>query len=398
MYGAGNLGDDLLMASVTSVIGAGEARVTVAAHSRDDVRRLTSCHAVPAPALSRRFVQDLAAFTSELKRSDVLVVGGGGLFQDTHYWFTVAQYALPIALATLLGKRVVVWGVGIGPFRARWNRWLTRAALALPADVRLRDPDSVRALGAGAPDYPVVADAVWWLEPGRGLGRERAPSRPLGLILREWPGLEVEALVRCVAALAHRRATPVLLVPFEYSTSSPRDWGLAERVQAGLARLGVAAEIPLPSGYPELPAAVAAIASCGAVLTMRFHGALLALRARVPVAAVSCSPKISQLMENGSLGERVVSLEAIARGSAVDVLDRMLEDRDRAVQEQEPARTAYLSRAGDGENLRVSIRDDGKPGLARRLGAAAVAGASGAALTAAAARIALSRALARMRA
>ena len=62
MYGAGNLGDDLLMAAVRGVLERAGVEVVVAAHSPFPPECVIQPPIVPVPALSRRFLMDVATF------------------------------------------------------------------------------------------------------------------------------------------------------------------------------------------------------------------------------------------------------------------------------------------------------------------------------------------------
>jgi polysaccharide pyruvyl transferase CsaB len=371
MYGAGNLGDDLLMESVHGVLAAAGQRVTTAAHRPYPVNWARDS-LVPTPTLSRRFIQDLGGYVRALREADMLVVGGGGLFQDTHYEHTVATYSLALSLAVALGKGVIVWGVGVGPFRRASNRNLTARALALTDEVTVRDPNSVSALGpAWTRRTRVVSDAAWWLERSAGaLGERERPT--IGLILRHWPRVDDVALAKAVADVARRRSMRVYFIPFEYSAEIPRDLKQAERLRDIMRNAGLDAVVPVPPDYPSLEPTLRALQACDGVLTMRFHGALLALRERVPVCALACSPKIRELLVQGGLDERVVPVEAPATEIA-QALERVVAAGRAAVAEQEPARARYIETAGDGAALREAMANCATPTPARRARAAALA-------------------------
>src|SRR3954469_21485746 len=82
-YGAGNLGDDLLLEAVASTLES--VGFKVRAGTRTGPRHSGSARdAFRLPFVSPTFVLDFLRLIRELRACSTLVLGGGGLFQDTH--------------------------------------------------------------------------------------------------------------------------------------------------------------------------------------------------------------------------------------------------------------------------------------------------------------------------
>lgn len=305
MYGSGNLGDDLLMSAISGALTAHGLSVRVAARHPENASRVVDLPLAPAPLLRPSFFHDVMRFIAAARNSRCFVLGGGGLLQDTHYFHTVATYALPLALAATLGKRTVVWGVGAGPFRYRWNHRLAKAVARLANVVTVRDEDSRSLLDSPGHRIAVVEDPAWWLASPRAPNHS-SPSdvRPqprevedtIGFVLRTTPDVGATSMAAAIQEMCSGVRASALLIPFEYSPDNPRDRALSDELATLLQSAGVRADVVSPSDYPNPTVVRAALRRCRVVVSMRFHGVILSLAEGIPVIALNFAPKIEHLM------------------------------------------------------------------------------------------------------
>ena len=137
-YGFGNLGDELLLrASLHGLerVGVGRERVIVLSHNPEGTSRE---HGVAT--VSR---WSLRAVRGALSESETLLLGGGGLFQDSSSLRSCLWYWGLLRLARLCGARPWALGQSIGPLRSPLARWLTRDALRSCHVLHLRDEPSM---------------------------------------------------------------------------------------------------------------------------------------------------------------------------------------------------------------------------------------------------------------
>src|SRR5262245_36030058 len=199
-YGFGNTGDEAILASILAglrrrvpgtvfVVVSGDPEATKRQHGVDAV-----------------FWKDVPAISASIGRSDVVLVGGGGLFQD--YWGLdtktlltprhgeIAFYAGTVVLAALARKPALLYGLGFGPLASPEARRYARAVAEAAVHISVRDEasrDLLRAAGVPEARITVSADPAFALEPAenapdlaelcRAAGVE--PRRPiLGVALR----------------------------------------------------------------------------------------------------------------------------------------------------------------------------------------------------------------------
>jgi polysaccharide pyruvyl transferase CsaB len=272
-YGFGNVGDEAILAALTS--GLRERGHEVEVLSAD-------------PAATRRTL-DVAAtgrltgLPWALARSDALVSGGGGLLQDATSRRSLRYYLGVIRAARATGLRTVVYGQSIGPLSAHGRAATARALRGLP--VAVRDEGSRAWLAEAGIAAALVADAA--LAAPRP---DRLGGAGLLLVPRAGVAGAREALTRLArAAVADRTAVRVAgLQP-----------GADEDEARRIADAAPGAE-PLRLSDPG--AALAACAAADAVVSVRLHGLILAARAGTPHLGIGYDPKVAGFLASSGGG------------------------------------------------------------------------------------------------
>ncbi len=321
-YGFGNAGDEAILAALVAglcalrpdldlVVASGDPAATAAAHGvRAGLR-----------AIDR---DDLPAVTAAIRDSDLVLLGGGGLFQD--YWdvpldtlFTPRSGGLPFyagfsLLAAWLSRPVLICAVGVGPLRTETGRRLTRIAFELSAGATVRDPASLAELTAlqAATAAEVTADPAFALAPVDGERLEAllaslgiAPGeRLIGVALRPWsfgvdPDLWEGEVARGLDRAGEER---LLFLPFQ----ADEDMAVHRRVRERLADPGRALLVERSLSPEELAGLVG---RCGRMLALRYHAVLFALAADVPIAALAYDPKVASLLASAGLEDLVLPPE-----------------------------------------------------------------------------------------
>ena len=131
--GFGNVGDEAILCGLERLLDGAATFDTIVAGTVGPVwgangaRRIHPWRLLPTPAAMRR-----------IRRSDGLIISGGGLVND--YWpLVIPRYLSWVLAARLLGRPVVWAGIGVGPVRRRPWRILGGFAFALSSAVIVRD-------------------------------------------------------------------------------------------------------------------------------------------------------------------------------------------------------------------------------------------------------------------
>lgn len=291
-YGAGNLGDEALLAGLLSGLRARGAT------------RLAVLSLAPATSAARHGVQAhhrLSGLPRALVSCDVLVSGGGGLLQDATSARSLGYYLAVIGLARRLGRRTLVFGQSLGPLSERGRRRVRAALRGVPLGLR-DDPSLALAAELGL-DATGVADAALLLPAPAERDRDALVVVPRG----DQP-LATEALT-ALALRARSEGSSVVAVALQ-----PSQDGAAAR------RIAAAADGTRVLDADDTHAVLAVMAAARLVVSVRLHGLVLAAVARAPHVGLSYDPKVAGFASrSGAACARVpaTSDEVAAQGAAL---------------------------------------------------------------------------------
>jgi polysaccharide pyruvyl transferase CsaB len=321
-YGYGNAGDEAILAAMLGELSAlrPDLELTVASGDPERTRAEHGARAVAAA--------DLVALSAAVEASDLVVLGGGGLFQD--YWDVPAEtlltarqggllsYLVYPVLAALHNRPAVIYAAGVGPLATEQGRSLTRVAFELCRRATVRDAPSLALLaeiGLRSPAVELAADPAFLLpappegetaallaELGAGAGEALT-----GVALRHWdfgvePGVWEAEVARGLDLYLAEFSGRLLFLPFQSEGGERYEDDLAvnRRVAGALATPERAVVVERRLRPEEL---AGLLGRCQRVLAMRFHSALFALAAGVPAACLAYDPKVTALMADAGLPE-----------------------------------------------------------------------------------------------
>jgi polysaccharide pyruvyl transferase CsaB len=328
-YGGGNLGDEAILAAILQDLRNLDPSLKFSIVSWDP--HLTQKeHEVKAV-----YWRDIEALVEASRKADLILVGGGGLFQD-HWGLDPDTYlrvdhggistygSLPL-LAEMTGTPCMLYGVGIGPLQSEIAREHTRLAAERCRLVIVRDQTSSRLLletgyqpREGAGEVEVTADPAFGFSTATSAEEEvnglleslgiSLETPLLAVSLRYWdlPQPPEEWLPGVARGLTLFKSTlpelEMVLIPFQISQESPYtdDLGLCRGLSQLLPeeiQIHLITENLSPSTCQEL------ISRCSLVLGMRLHALIMAVNMRVPVVALPYDPKVKSLMEEAGLGD-----------------------------------------------------------------------------------------------
>jgi polysaccharide pyruvyl transferase CsaB len=272
-YGAGNLGDDAILGGIVtelrSIAYAGEIQVTHGGvvSSPEIYKGLKKVPFLPV-GLRSRFKKNRHEAFAALKRADLVILGGGGLFVDEESWRAPFIWAGQAKACRKAGKPYLIYGQSVGPLKRWWSRRLMRQTFKHARAVHLRDASASGTIGTD----PAFA---WLLQEKRSI-----PRKPVLLVsLRQWPGLtDLKPLVKEIQVYAKRHKLKPILLSMD-TREHLESYGL-ELYQAHSAR-----------------EAFEAFEKAQLAVTMRLHAGIFAVAAGTPVVALAYSQKVKALLE-----------------------------------------------------------------------------------------------------
>lgn len=306
-YGAGNVGDELLLATLVDWVR--EAGGDVVAISVD-------------PAYTSRVLgvdsvdlTDLDGIAREMSDADLFVLGGGGLFQTYQpltisglYDFNkpdVAVYARLLMMGRQFGLRTVAWAQGVGPIEGAESRRLLSEVFQNVDDVTVRDLGSMsllKEIGVER-DVAVAPDPIWALPtpPPAAVGGDKQNLR-IAMVLRPWgfvPGWEERFVEALRDSMAGTGATLVWIpyqgrsVPGRSASDSSFIQTLIDAVGEGFVHEVVDVDVPQN--------AVDAMAGCDGLISMRLHAQIVGAQMQLPMLCIEYDEKLSVASEDSGI-------------------------------------------------------------------------------------------------
>ncbi len=162
-YGFGNLGDELLLRACLDLLnrkGIGMSQTAVLSNNPEETAENFNVYSVNRWS----FREILSVF----RESDRLILGGGGIFQDSTSVKSCAWYWGVMRLARLTGLKVYALGQSVGPLRSGISRLFAGNGLRLCECVHVRDNNSrILAESLGCKNVITGSDLVLTMRPER---------------------------------------------------------------------------------------------------------------------------------------------------------------------------------------------------------------------------------------
>ena len=273
-YGFGNLGDELLAASVVAQLDAAGV----------DRRRIALLSADPAAESASQGVDCFNRWRMEevfsaMHSSRTLLLGGGGLFQDSTSVKSCVYYWGLVKMARAAGLAAWSAGQSIGPLRSSAASFLAKSAFSSCRFRGVRDSRSLDVLKSWGMDGWLSQD----LATGLRVRKDFAGGRTLLLNLR--PGYEKLAAAAASGAAAYARGKGLKVAGVAFAAEDAAE--LKKYVDNGVLELVQITVVKNLHDYENI------LDGCCRAVGMRLHFVVLSVLAGLPTAAVAYDPKVA---------------------------------------------------------------------------------------------------------
>jgi len=309
------------------------------------------------------YFQTLDAF----KRTELIIVGGGGLFFDLpEHNFFLNNMLMRIDKALKKGKKVALIGVGIGPIhhdssRATMKRILNRGDL-----IAVREPQSkslLEDIGIDQVEIHVTADMALLMQPAKeteidnamkahNLRRGSGPVVAVSLCGRHVnrPGY-LEALTDCCRHIINKHDATVWFIPMQAGNEFNDQPGM-EQIAS---KIGSPERIGILGGVHPPRVILGAINRTDFVIGERFHAAVFALICNKPMVGISYMPKVARLFDEISHSEWSIDLNELSPGQLETMIDTAWASRDKTPAELAAATDKMKSKALENFELLAGV-------------------------------------------
>jgi len=275
-YGFGNLGDELLAESALQLLqksGVKRERIAILSSSPQKTSKELGIESFDR--------WNLLEVYRTIRRSRTLLLGGGGLFQDSTSVMSCVYYWGLVLFARLAGTRPWAAGQSIGPLRSPAAKWLAKSAFSSCVFRGVRDPASFEQLCRWGLEGAISPDLVM------GLAVNKNPVRGNVLLLNLRGGYDRLAIAGARKALkfAEQNNLSIKAVAF-----SPED----VRVLCSFQEQKIIdfSELVHVKTLKDFEAAAQGVSYA---VGMRLHFLILSFLSELSVCAIPYDPKVYSL-------------------------------------------------------------------------------------------------------
>jgi polysaccharide pyruvyl transferase CsaB len=323
MYGAINVGDEMIAASFVQYtkerIPSSDITLLTMSPKKTIkfINNKLDYKTVKLIPFKLNFIIKVVKLIRTIRKNEVIIIGGGGLFQD-QYSANLPSGALFIAgLGKLMNKKVYILGTGAGPIKRKWLSKIMKDILENVDLVSVRDHESMAFLkklevensnvyrtGDLVPLYNFNSHVPFKIESERKI---------LTFILRKWKGLNPEKLAELTSNLVRNSYTVHFLC---YEKMS--DELLAQEIISKVKCNNEFVKIISPTDIDDV---LTSLQESSLVVSMRLHGCILSNSLRIPLIPVYYESKILEYSKLVNLDNVMISTENLSN----DLLDFLLD-------------------------------------------------------------------------
>lgn len=309
-YGFQNNGDEAMLYAILQALDKRIQGFEPVVLSKDP-KRTKEFYGVRA--IQRHDLKDIIA---EIRHSDLLISGGGGLLQDVTGPNSILYYLGIVTIARLMKKPVIFYGQGIGPISTALGSNLMRLVANRVNLIEVRDHESKEELirlGVIKPKVEVTADPalgidVSQVDPllGRAILAEAGINTDkdlVGVSVRAWKNDDsYKAVIAKVCDDIIAKGMKVVFLPMHY----PFDITVGKEIASLMKEEPYILDRPL--NFREM---LSLVSQTKMIMGMRLHFLIFGALLNIPMVGLSYDPKVDSFL-------RLVNMPS---GGSVDRLD-----------------------------------------------------------------------------
>lgn len=320
-YGYKNIGDDAVLSVIINYLKSicPGVPITILSKTPKETEKLFHVKSI------YRF--DFIKIYRQMKKSGLLISGGGSLFQDVTSTHSLLYYIMVIKLAFLRGLKVMIYANGIGPIRSPKNKQRTKKVLERVSAISLRDGESLeelKLLGIQQEKIVVTADPAFALEATtqkrvREMFNQEGldfSSKYVAISVREWQNncADFEKILAEVCRyLQNEYGITPLFIPMQYHKDVPICKRIIEKAGCGAKMI---------EGSYKVDELLGVMGRMDMVIGMRLHTIIYALSQKVPVLGLSYDPKVDSMLDYAGIPYKadVASLDVDKLKEEIDAI------------------------------------------------------------------------------
>lgn len=318
-YGATNIGDDAILTALLKQLSAYE--LTVFSANPDETHKQFGVKSAPLFPLGVRTALkgSFQKARKAIKSADVVILGGGGLFQDDRL-YACFLWAWQVFWVKRFRKPLFIYGTGVGPLKTRLGKRLTKWAYRQADTITVRDGysrDLLHRIGLSDRNIAVTADPVFIYRKPK-ISKDRTKNLFM-ISLRPWLKYNPKIIHVFTAFLKKLKESKSAEIKFVCMQAiKERDHQVIDPI---LREVG--GELYIPRHFSDL---IQVMLEAEFVIGMRYHFLIAALLTQTPVLPISYGPKVDELFKGTPLEPYLMKVADLSADRLKEGLKRLSVD------------------------------------------------------------------------
>jgi L-malate glycosyltransferase len=265
-YGFKNAGDELILKTIVGDLRfyKPNIKISVLSATPKETSKTYNVHSI------NRW--NIFSIIAEILKSQMLLSGSGGLFQDTTGYMSLWYYLMIISLAKFFNKKVFIYAVGIGEIKHPINKYFIKYCFNKVDFITvrtIRDKEMLESFGIKQ-NIIVTADPVFGIDLPNVVINDTTKKKKIGIIIRktkDWKN-DVVIFSNISKILTEKFNAKIIFIPFQESS----DLKLLKNIKN---KTNGIADIYMWNNLDEM---LKLFSQLDIVISMRLHGLILAAK------------------------------------------------------------------------------------------------------------------------
>lgn len=326
-YGFNNTGDEAMIETMSTLLAKRDYGLIVLSSNPEKTKELYNVQAYDR--------YKFGEVRKALKKADIVVSGGGTLFQDITSKKSLIYYLGIVKLAQLMHKKIFVAYQGMGPLSSKLNCKLTKNILNKKSVklIALRDEQAIdfaKDIGINRDKIIFSSDMIFMLESPPKVRCEKIlrdnvhgykdGQKLIGISIREWKDKDrTDLFAELADKLVEKYDARIVFFPFH----KPKDAEISKIVMHKMKHEDAA--VLLPNRY--LPSEVLGTMGLMNVnIGVRLHSLVFSSVMNVPTIGISYDPKIDGFLDT-------INMKPICTYDDIDI-EKIIRETDRLIEDE----------------------------------------------------------------
>jgi len=324
------MGDELILKSTIYLIKKfdAEARFTILSSNPEQTKRYTDESSLYWSGVNFKTLKEtnlLFNILKEIKDTDYIIIGGGGIIQDVNSVFTIPRYLLISFLGNILYTPTIYFSLGVGPINSQKLRYFTNIISNQADFISVRDEYSKKYLekiGVHT-NIEVISDPSLFTSEYFPIDESKQDKKrmKLGVSIRDFK-IDYQTKLEIMKSLqwiSNKFNINIFLIPMNKKSDSI----LCHDVSNNIQNCTVCDNYQNPSELIDI------YKRMDYIVSMRLHGLIVATSYKIPCIGLVYDKKVDNFMKQIDLHDFTLSLSDLNMECLCNKFTKLVEEKEK---------------------------------------------------------------------